>query len=275
MLRFIVLLFLALAATTVRAETPEEVQARIFNSFLRTAIEGDTNSQFVVGHRYEVGVGTAQDLDQALYWYTRAAERGHPLARMKIEERKRAQAPAPISDAAVSASPPPVARPVRPVPVVAKAPKAPKEAKEPRAPVERTVDALAVVLEGQWLQDRQAVEYLPSAKASCLRASDAEVVCFSQELSRVVNNATFTYTVKATLSDFAKDGRFKLNYLYHVADMDKNKNRGGSAGQPVGPREFLPKLGWQEPGHSLECRAADENTILCMKDKKQIQFTRK
>ncbi len=88
------MLLVALAATTARAETPEEVQARIFNSFLRTATEGDTNSQFVVGHRYEIGVGTAQDLDRAFYWYNQAAERGHPLAKLKMEERKRVQASA-------------------------------------------------------------------------------------------------------------------------------------------------------------------------------------
>ncbi len=97
--------------------------------------------------------------------------------------------------------------------MVAKAPKEPKEAKEPKPAAGRPVDALGVVLGGQWLHDRQAAEYLPSAKAGCLQASDAEVVCFSQELSRVVNNATFTYTVKASLSNFTKDGRFNLTYL--------------------------------------------------------------
>lgn len=269
MLRFIVLL-LVVGTTAAHAETPEEVQVRIFNSFLRTANEGDSNSQFVVGHRYEVGVGTAQDLDQAYYWYGRAAERGHPLAKLKVDERKRAQTPEP--EPVVSA--PPVAKPTppKPVAVVAKAPKA-KEAKEPKPAAERAVDALAVVLGGQWLYNRQAAEYLPSAKASCLQASDAEVVCFSQELSRVVNNATFTYTVKASLSNFSKDGRFTLNYLYHVADIDKK--RGGSDRDPAAARELLPKLGWQEPGHRLECRAADDNSISCVKDRKQIHFTKK
>lgn len=274
MLQIMVLLLLV-AATPAWAETPDEVQARIFNSFLRTAIEGDTNSQFVVGHRYEIGVGTAQDLDQAHYWYGRAAERGHPLAKLKVEERKRAQAPAPESAPIVSSPPAPVAKPVppKPAPLVANASKAPKEAKESKPPVERTVDALALVLSGHWLYNRDAAEYLPSAKASCLQASDGEVVCFSQELSRVVNNATLTYTVKASLSNFTKDGHFTLNYLYHVADIDKN--RGGSSADQVAPRELLPKLGWQEPGHRLECRAVDENSIACMKDKKQIQFTKK
>lgn len=271
MFRIIVLLLLV-AAAPVRAETPDEVQARIFNSFLRTAIEGDTNSQFVVGHRYEVGVGTAQDAEQAYYWYGRAAERGHPLAKLKVEERKRAQAPEPVA----SPPPAPVSKsvPAKPVPVVAKVAKQPKkEAVEPKAPVERNVDALAVVLGGQWLHERQAAEYLPSAKVSCLQAGDAEVVCFSQELSRVVNNATFAYTVKASLSNFSRDGRFTLNYLYHVADIDKNS--GGAGAQPVAARELLPKLGWQEPGHKLECRAVDEDSISCVKDKKQIQFTKK
>lgn len=268
-MRLIMGLLLAIALPAW-AETPDEVQARIFNSFLRTAIEGDSNSQFVVGHRYEVGVGTAADLDQAYYWYGRAAELGHPLAKMKVEERKRAQAPA----AAEPAPPPPVVKapPPKPAPVkraaVAPVPEAPKEPK----PVERTVDALAVVLGGQWLQGRQDAEYLPSAKASCLQASEAEVVCFSQELSRVANNATYTYTVKANLSNFTKEGRFTLNYLYHVADIDKNR---GAGSDPVAGKEFGAKLGWQEPGHRLDCRAADESSIACVKDKKQIQFIKR
>lgn len=274
MLRLMVLLLaLAATATATAAETPDEIQTRIFNSFLRTANEGDANSQFVVGHRYEIGVGTAQNLEQAYYWYKRAAERGHPLAKLKMEERERAQAPKPPA----TSPPPPVAKPAKTTAVAVKAPKErkeqeAKEVKEPKPPVERTVNGLDVVLSGEWLQDRQAAEYLPSAKASCLRASDTEVVCFSQELSRVVNDATFTYTVKASLSNFTKDGRFNLNYLYHVADIDKDPK---GPGRQVDSREFLPKLGWQEPGHRLECRAVDEESIVCVKDKKQIQFTKR
>jgi hypothetical protein len=52
---FRLIVFLVVVATPVWVEAPEDVQVRIFNSFLRTGIEGDSNSQFVVGHRYALG----------------------------------------------------------------------------------------------------------------------------------------------------------------------------------------------------------------------------
>ena len=65
----------------------DEVQQRIFEENLKRAETGDANSQFIVGHRYEIGVGTQNNIEKAFEWYSKAAQKGHPLALFKTEMR--------------------------------------------------------------------------------------------------------------------------------------------------------------------------------------------
>src|SRR3990172_6356999 len=72
------------AALPVQAD---EVQQQIFEDNLKRAEAGDANSQFIVGHRYEIGVGTEKNMAKAFEWYSKAAQKGHPLALLKTEAR--------------------------------------------------------------------------------------------------------------------------------------------------------------------------------------------
>lgn len=73
-----------MAALPVQAD---EVQQQIFADNLKRAEAGDANAQFIVGHRYEIGVGTEKNAEKAFEWYTKAAQKGHPLAQLKTETR--------------------------------------------------------------------------------------------------------------------------------------------------------------------------------------------
>lgn len=83
--KYVFSLFIVLtAALPVQAD---EVQEQIFKDNLKRAEAGDANSQFIVGHRYEIGVGTEKNMAKAFEWYGKAAQKGHPLAMLKTESR--------------------------------------------------------------------------------------------------------------------------------------------------------------------------------------------
>ena len=83
--KYVFSLFVVLtAALPVQAD---EVQEQIFMDNLKRAEAGDANSQFIVGHRYEIGVGTEKNMAKAFEWYGKAAQKGHPLALLKTEAR--------------------------------------------------------------------------------------------------------------------------------------------------------------------------------------------
>lgn len=142
--------------------------------------------------------------------------------------------------------------------------------KEPPAP---TFDTLNVVLNGKWFRGQSPVEFLPSPNANCLRAGNNSIVCFSSELIRNVGASSLAYTVKATLSDFQNNGSFRVNYLYNVLAIDPNADGTGAAPETS---DLTAKLGWQEPGITLDCRLRDERNLECGKDKKNVvQYSRR
>lgn len=283
-------LILALAAALpVQAE--DDIQTRIFNSYLEQANAGDSNSQFIVASRYESGKGTTRDLDKAWQWYEKAAAKGHPLAQRKLDERQATQSPRAHSDpmaeklAAAAASarntrpaPKPAARPAangttRAAPVAA-APKPESvmatKAAEPAPGL--SVNALQTVLGGKWSRQKKPAEYLQSAQTACLKTNDTEVVCFSEEFTRNVGGNGLSYTVKSTLSGLdSRDGRFSLHYVYNVVDVNgspfpKTTSSLNDAG------DLVARKGWQEPGIKLECRLADERSLSCARGDRKGTF---
>ena len=51
---------------------------------LRGALQGDRDAQFRAGFSYESGCGVPQSFEQAVYWYRKAAENGHPVAQNSL-----------------------------------------------------------------------------------------------------------------------------------------------------------------------------------------------
>lgn len=106
-LHAILLTFLLLPGVAAHAE--DDAQANIFSTYLKLANEGDTFAQYFIAHRYEIGKGAPLDLDKALFWYEKAAAKGHPLARQKVAELRPAARPA-DKPAAAKAEPAPAKR---------------------------------------------------------------------------------------------------------------------------------------------------------------------
>lgn len=303
----LLLLSILVCAPAFAVDNTKDVQTRIFSYFLNRANEGDMGAQFIIGSRYEHGTGVERDLEKAYQWYAKAAAQGHPLAQQKMEDRvnpsakiekkeEATQAPqarvqahavhaAQLSHTAKAREPTLREQAVKTAQgqAVAKerlaqnTPAATKPSPTPIEPViakvvaneppEIVVNTMDIVLKGQWKRNQNPVEYLPSVKTACLQVSDDEVICFSQELQKTVGTMSLVYTVKASLRNFAKNGEFSVQYLYNVIDIDNAKNPTSNQGQNDSS-DITAKLGWQQPGHSLDCKAANEKAITCIKDKK-------
>lgn len=64
----------------------DAMQSSLYHFQMRMAQQGSTEAAFLVGEMNEEGRGTAQNLPEAVAWYKRAAEKGHPEASRKVEQ---------------------------------------------------------------------------------------------------------------------------------------------------------------------------------------------
>ncbi|HDP89980.1 MAG TPA: sel1 repeat family protein, partial [Thioalkalivibrio sp.] len=260
---------------------------------------GDVESQFALGARYEDGNGVEKNLSEAIRWYTEAANGGHTGAQFKLgqfheqgigvtrnpqrargwfelaatnghhgarehlaaQERARVAEEARAAQRAVATTAPrPAPRPATPPPAPRREePARPATPPPPAAP--RMPDIRDVVMNSQWHTVGTPALFLPSPATSCL-VSGEEVVCFSREQTRGIEQQDVTYTAKATLSDFDPEGRFRINYIYNVVDL-KRRDEPATAPTPAGLR---PERGWLEPGRSLRCEAASRTELRCNGD---------
>ncbi len=301
-------LFLALAPC---ANADGELQTRIFDYFMGRALKGDRNAQYVVAERYETGLGTAKNIVKAHEWYVKAAEQGHELAKEKLDKRNapaasnneetmlpvKAAAPA-VTGAKDGAERPskmkkttaaktvdkkkqiektarvdPAATPPA-QPVMAPIP-APLATASPSPPPEPApIDAMGLVMGAKWTGNGgRPAEILPSDLTGCVQANATETVCFSEKIIRESDNAAVTYVVKSTLSHFARDGGFTLNYVFNVLRL-----RGAGEANPASLAEELSgmtaTLGWQDPGIRLQCKIGDGKTLTCVgSGQRAIRFT--
>jgi hypothetical protein len=88
-----------------------------------------------------------------------------------------------------------------------------------------------------------------SANAACLQSSNAEVVCFSAELTRNLDNNGLTYNVKSVIPALTTK---KLNStcatptMSHIAGKPHEQTNGMHEAN-----DMAVKTGWQEPGVSM------------------------
>lgn len=59
-----------------------------FAAFSRASAK-DITGQYWLGHCYENGIGTAQDMAQAVYWYQKSAQRGDHVSQPAVDALKR------------------------------------------------------------------------------------------------------------------------------------------------------------------------------------------
>jgi len=278
--RSILICFVVLFSASVWADTDEAIQKRIFEQYRLQAENGDANAQFIIASRYESGKGVEKNTERAHYWYEMAAKKGHPLAKIKVDESAEANA-----SSAAKANPPVKQATRAPDTVKPKEPPAPPAppAKAPetkpvaakmaaREPAVSNINLAQTVLGGKWNRAQKPVEFLPSPLATCLSTNPTEIVCFSQELTRNVADKGLTYTVKATLKGMdSHEGRFSLHYIYNVIDVD-GKPFAKTSSTQADFGDIAARSGWQEPGQQLECRLRDEHTMNCLRSDQKTSY---
>jgi len=197
------------------------------------------------------------------------------VARPKVKPDKAPVTPVPVPPVQVNKPKPaePVTRTEEvkqevkpPLPeVVAKSP----AVEEPLLP---NINVIQTLLAGKWKRNQQDADFLPSSHAACLQSGNAEVVCFSQELARNLDNNGLTYNVKSVISGINnKEAKFNLRYIYNVVHI-----AGKPHAQPNGMRneanDMAVKIGWQEPGVSMECRMRDERSLTCTRADRKMAY---
>lgn len=149
--------------------------------------------------------------------------------------------------------------------VIAKAP----IVEEPPPP---SINVIPALLSGKWKRNQQDVEFLPSAQAACLQSSNVEAVCFSQELTRNLDNAGLTYNVKSVISNINnKEAKFNLRFIYNVVHI-AGKPFEQPNGMPSEINDMVAKTGWQEPGIGMECRMRDERSLTCARSDRKMTY---
>jgi uncharacterized protein len=79
-----ILLLCALLAVTPRTVASGEGKAPTVKQALGPALKGDIQAQYLVAQAYELGLGSKQDFKQAVRWYNKAANQGHPESQYRL-----------------------------------------------------------------------------------------------------------------------------------------------------------------------------------------------
>ena len=80
----LVLVLLLSGLSSAQADEPDSVESKLFKVQLFLAKSGDPAGQYYLAEMYEKGLGTPQDLQQALIWYKKSAELGYAKAEEKL-----------------------------------------------------------------------------------------------------------------------------------------------------------------------------------------------
>lgn len=73
-------------AGELSSDNPDEEAASFFSI---GAKNGDISSQFYLGEMYEKGIGVERNMDEAIKWYKKSAERGDKIAKPAMDALKR------------------------------------------------------------------------------------------------------------------------------------------------------------------------------------------
>jgi hypothetical protein len=276
-----------------------------FDWYSKAATQGHEGAQYKMGTFYDKGLVVKKDTKVAMDWYKKAASSGSRPAQKRLDEiaanerneqqakqrrekqqqeaaaaaakaeqerqaavaakaeQERRQAAAAREkarkDAAVKARKPAsvkvaVAPPPKPKP-------APKRVDMP--------DLMDVVVNNNWKTGTMAADYLPSTATKCAQAGN-EVICFSDERARIVSGKKVTYTTKATLNNFKRDGTFRVSYVYNALKLDAASGR-SVAKDAHGLRA---QEGWQEPQIVVNCKTTDKINVYCSDGKARFHYVR-
>lgn len=75
-----------------------EAYERLFKAQLAIAETGDAKGMYYLAEMYDNGLGTKPDHGKAIEWYNKAAAKGNPLAKRRLEEEAKSQQVAKLRD---------------------------------------------------------------------------------------------------------------------------------------------------------------------------------
>lgn len=286
----------ALLLTAPMYSVADNQDYSLFKIELIMAQKGDPEAQFNVAHAYEEGTGIKRDVKQALYWYRKAAAQGHDFAQYSLGlfyeqglgvNKDQQQARKWYTLAAKNGNklakqkllpPPAPSRPVaKPIPKTLpkptsvakrKSPPPPRAKPKPTPTPPRPLDTMNLVLRGKWSFHGTPADYLPSSATRCLPRGHDEIICFTPELKRLLDGSQITYTTKASIKNFTKEGKFSVDYLYNVTDI----RAADKPGPKQDPHGLQKQEGWQPHHLRLQCTANPPRRLSCIRGKTRYTF---
>lgn len=98
MQRFVFVLLWAGLVAGAYASADDEAYQKLFQAQLAIAEKGDPKGMYYLAEMYDNGLGTEPDHGKAMEWYQKAAERGNPLAKRRLQEAAKHQQTAKVRD---------------------------------------------------------------------------------------------------------------------------------------------------------------------------------
>jgi hypothetical protein len=244
--------------------------------YRKAADQGHAAAQYKLGVFHDKAyAGLSGGTDAAMGWYEKAAANGSDAAKGKLADIRKAEEEAESAvlrqkEQAAAAAKEKQRRLERKreqervkmlranKPVMAALPLKPtkKKRKPVDYPPEQTIERL---LSTKWSYSGKPAEYLPAEDTSCLKTGEQEVTCFSRGRERTVKNSHLSFSVKAVLNQFQRNGGFTVRYFYNVTDIDKAKGNGPA----VDPYGLKVSDGWQEPGLTVSCLMKGWESVHC------------
>lgn len=251
--------------------------------FRDAAEKGSSPAQYYLGKLYASGSGVPQDYAMSLEWYSRAADGGFDQARgaiIEVTEKMQQLQPAKAAD---GETPGPRSRtagksrkPLQPA-----AGSEQKLIAQPHVVVKKPVKTarrkhdpqlMETLMLTSWSRQSRPVNYLPSAVNNC-RSEGRKIICFSDDQTRNSGGNTVKFKTKSIISDFNKDGTFRVQYRNLVINASQSGNNGPSqepeaayGDEGADSSIHVVNTGWGIE-HSVECTLRNSNSLSCVKDK--------
>lgn len=252
----IVLILLTLCIVPAHAQEGVDPRAKVFDYFLERASTGNMKAQYIVGTKYQAGIGIRKNTEKAHEWYKKAAAQGHREAKTKLANWGK-----PGSSQKPSAQK--TGKPKQSVnrPLTSAALSRPVSKPASKAVSSGPIDIIRTIMEGKWMQDQSPSVHLPSKNVDCVITSDSEISCFSKKLERHLGKWSVVYTTKATLSNFNnRNGKFRISYRYNA--IKTKRGSGASSDGLTHMADMTDKKGWQ-PKQTLDCVAKSKASLIC------------
>ncbi|UCC55517.1 MAG: sel1 repeat family protein [Gammaproteobacteria bacterium] len=248
--------------------------------FRDAAGKGSTPAQYYLGKLYAAGTGVNKDYAAALEWYSKAAAGGFDQARGGVIE-VREKMKQPQSAQGTGKEDPATRASAASTPQKALQPAADSDKKLIAQPVvekkpvkavnnEHNATLMETLMLTLWSRQANPVSYLPSTINNC-RTEEKRIICFSDDQTRESGGNEVKFKTKSVISDFAKDGTFKVLYRNLVItasqpDDSPPQEPEAAYGDEGTVASHTVNTGWGIE-HTIDCTMKKNDSLTCVKDK--------